>query len=81
MVNILSESRVRENRLHGSIRGFKLIINLEIYYEIISRYSGPVDTYEVKAPEGVEFKVEVERFIYPSEKDKLVSLSLNQWIF
>jgi len=35
MVNILSESRVRENRLHGSIRGFKLIINLEIYYASI----------------------------------------------
>jgi len=34
-VNILLESRVRENRLHGSIRGFRLIINLEIYYETI----------------------------------------------
>jgi len=33
-VNILLESRVRENRLHGSTRGFKLIINLEIYYEV-----------------------------------------------
>jgi len=32
MVNILSESRVRENRWHGSTRGFKFI-NLEIYYE------------------------------------------------
>jgi len=32
MVNILSESRVRENRRHGSTRGFKFI-NLEIYYE------------------------------------------------
>jgi len=47
-------------------------------YEVTSRYSGSVDTYEVKAPESVEFKVEVEHFMYPSEKDKLVSFSLNQ---
>lgn len=30
---VLLESRVREIRLHGSTRGFELIINLEIYYE------------------------------------------------
>jgi len=35
-VNILLESRVRENRLPGSTRGFKLIINLEIYYMTFS---------------------------------------------
>ena len=37
LMNIKMESCVRENRLHDSARGFKLI-NLELYYNIINSY-------------------------------------------
>ena len=50
-----------------------------VKYEVINQYFGSNDTtYEVKAPVGVEFKIRVERFKYPSEKEKLANFSLNQ---
>ena len=47
-------------------------------YEVENQLRSSTNSYDVKAPKGLEFKVRIERFMYPSEKDKLVSLSLNQ---
>jgi len=46
--------------------------------QVINKYSGSTGSYDLKAPEGVVFKVKIERFMYPSEKGNLAALSQNQ---
>lgn len=47
-------------------------------YNAKSQLRSSTESYDVKAPEGAECKIRVKRFMYPLEKDRLVSLSLDQ---